>query len=407
MSTISKEYNLLLITIESIKNDDIDQLDNCLRVMPIEKLVDQDEILLSNLLSICAAYNREEASKLILERWKVIYPDQDKITMLPRLFMKNIINISTLSYLASVHKDVTFVEIVDELTSWDSSEGVATACDRADKIYGQQSYITYKMLRENAVEVGNFKVEEFLIDKMTKVSPFAEKPEYIKNYLAEYFPEYKNKLPTQEQLDQLAQKDAEKEVEIDSDTIVLPDDDEAITLMTEGLKSAGISIFEIDRAKEFLRNEIKSLDRKKELLLPILKNMKQLNLETDRLLFWIYGPTNPLINQNLTLDTPSAKYGGCRQFLCNIFDYNEDEQYFEEWFLGYCEECLLRIEKQSYAVRMPRPHGGWEGCYCSYKCVRSRLEFVESQEMKPDLLTHALIDAFEKKTIKIGIQDRI
>ena len=177
--------------------------------------------------------------------------------------------------------------------------------------------------------------------------------------------------------------------------------------MTEGLKDLGISIIEIEEAKQLLKKEIgQSLERKKELLMPILKNMKQLNLETDRLLFWIYGSSNPLVDQDLSLDTPSSKYGGCRMQLCEIFDYDEDADEFDDWFLGYCEECLLRIKYRHYSVRRPREHGGWKGCFCSWECVKKNVEFEEAQNAEANLLIHAIVDAFEKKTIEIGIQDR-
>jgi hypothetical protein len=401
---MSTEFNVIAIALESIKNDDLDSLDRCLKIMPLEELTDKHEILLSNFLALCAAYSRDEASKLILERWKVVYPDDDKISLFTRLFLKITINVPTLSYLASIHKDVTFVELIDELSQWDSSEEVVTACGRIDAIYGNQPYDTYLILRKTAIEHENARVEEYLIDKITEIAPFADKPIPVKNYLEKYFSSYQNKLPTQEELEQLAER-TEKESIID---IVLPSDDEAVRLMTEGLESLGIAILEIDAARIFLKAEIgKSLERKKQLLLPILQNSQQLNLETDRVLYWIHGPSNPLISQNLTLNTPSAKYGGARMFLTNLFDYNEEEGYFEDWFTGHCQQCLLRIAKRCYAIRMPRISGGWEDCFCSWKCVRDRIGDIENDQGAADLLSHALIDAFEKKYIEIGIQDRI
>ena len=401
---MTTEFNVIAIALENIKNDNIDSLDKALRIMPLEELVDTHEVLLSNFLALCAAYNRSEAAFLVLERWKVVYPENEKISMFTRLFLKIIINVPTLSYLASIHKDVTYVELIDELAQWDSSEEVVIACGRVDEIYGNQPYDTYLILRKNAIEYENARVEEYLFDKITEVAPFAPKPEYVKNYLEAYFPEYKNRLPTQQELDLLAERTEKENIK----DILLPNDDEAVRLMTEGLTSLGIAILEIESAKQFLKAEIsKSLERKKELLLPILQNSSQLNLETDRILYWIYGASNPLLAQNLTLNTPTAKYGGGRMFLTNIFDYNEEDDYFEEWFVGYCEQCLLRIEKKCHAVRMPGVSGGWKGCFCSWKCVRDRLGDIENDQGAADFLSHALIDAFEKRTNEIGITDRI
>ena len=68
---------------------------------------------------------------------------------------------------------------------------------------------------------------------------------------------------------------------------------------------------------------------------------------------------------------------------------------------------MLRIKHRHYAVRQPRPHGGWEGCFCSFKCVDEYVSEVEADESKPDILTHELISLFEKKINENGIQDRI
>ncbi|GAH66577.1 unnamed protein product, partial [marine sediment metagenome] len=85
----------------------------------------------------------------------------------------------------------------------------------------------------------------------------------------------------------------------------------------------------------------------------------------EKELFQIYGPANPLIDQDLTLPGPSNKYGGCRMFLCDVFDYNEEFDILEDWFTGACEECHLRIRKRWDSIRRPRPLGGWQGVYCS------------------------------------------
>ena len=401
---MSTERNVLAIALQSIKNDDIDQLDRALRIMPIEKLKDNRETLLSTFLALAAQYGRAEAAHMIMDRWKVVYPDNDKISMLARLFMQMVITVPTLAFLASIDKSYTYVELIDELSEWDSSEEVITACGRADEIFGQQPHSTYEMLRARAVELGNFRVEEYLIDKISETAPYAPKPQRIHNKLAQFYPEYENRLPTQEELDQLA----EQEGQIDMEEIAIPDDEEAVEILTAGLEDVGIAMTEIELAKKLLRQEFaKSEGRKWELLNPVLENREQLSLEGDRLLFWIYGASNPLVNQDLTLDTPSAKYGGCRMFLCDLFDYNEEYDYIEDWFLGYCEECLLKIRYRHYAVRMPREHGGWQGCFCSWKCVQDRQSFIETDSGEPNLLLRDMIEAFAKKTEEVGIQDRI
>ena len=395
---MSKELNVIGIAVESIKNDNVTQLDKALRIMPIEEIKDPNETLLVNFLSLCAAYNRPEGIKMVLERWKVVYPDSDKISLLSRLFVKTNINNATLGYLVSVHPEYTYVELLDDLCELDASQEVLLACVKANEIFGEQKNDTYKILRSHANEFGNFVVEEYMIDKIMETSPYAPIAEYIKNYLASYFSEFKD-LPSEDHLYEFADKVSKQE-----EDLVLPSDEEAVEILTDGLFRHGISFAEIEATKEFLKQEMKT--RKKELLLPILQMEKQRNLETDRVLFWTFGSSNPLVGQNLTIDAPSYKYGGCRMFLCDLFDYNEEFDYVEDWFTGNCLHCLLKLDKRWHAVRSPRVHGGWEGCYCSWKCVREEWEARENFEMEENLLKKKMIDIFEKKMEEIGIQDR-
>jgi len=179
-------------------------------------------------------------------------------------------------------------------------------------------------------------------------------------------------------------------------------------MLTEGLSRYGISFVEIEKTKEFLLKEVsKSEERKMELLKPVLENEKQKSLETDRLLYWTFGPSNPLVSQDLTIDAPSYKYGGARLFLCDLFDYNEEYDFVEDWFTGNCQQCLLKIRHRWYALRKPRSMGGWDGCFCSWDCVRKWQKEKEDFEMEEDLLTKKLIDIYEQKTKEIGIQDRL
>ena len=56
---------------------------------------------------------------------------------------------------------------------------------------------------------------------------------------------------------------------------------------------------------------------------------------------------------------------------------------------------------------MPRPHGGWIGCYCSFKCLRDGVSDKELDEGRPDLATRSMVDSLEDQFDDIGIQDRV
>jgi hypothetical protein len=65
--------------------------------------------------------------------------------------------------------------------------------------------------------------------------------------------------------------------------------------------------------------------------------------------------------------------------VCREFDEDEEEVLLPEevleeaqemWFTGKCETCEIKIPTYRYAVRFPVSGGGWEGCYCSFDCIR-------------------------------------
>ena len=47
---MSKEFNIIALTLESIKNDNLYELDRALRIMPVERIDDRGESLLASLL---------------------------------------------------------------------------------------------------------------------------------------------------------------------------------------------------------------------------------------------------------------------------------------------------------------------------------------------------------------------
>lgn len=80
-------------------------------------------------------------------------------------------------------------------------------------------------------------------------------------------------------------------------------------------------------------------------------------------------------------------YGGARMFT------------EKDWFKGNCDICLQRISAYHHAVRKPELKGGWNGCYCSFDCVRKTVE-------EDDTVMLGLIALVEKDVITNGIQDR-
>ena len=386
----SNALKAIQLAIIYIKDDNIEKLKQIMKVMPLDQLRGEADTLLSAFLSVCAGYDRVDAVNVILDAWKIVYPPEEDIQIVSRLFMMNVINVSTLAFVALSNKDYTYVELMDDLMAADNSEEVVSACAKADQIFGSQPYTTYELVMQHASDLGNWRVEEYAIANMEENAPFTPKPDWVKNYTGGPL------LP-------------ESELYIPETGVVpfeLPPDDEAVDLLTEGLVQLGISVSDIDMAKQTLREKLAISTRaeKINLLKPIMENQAQEIMGSDTLFSRLFGPANPLVGQNLTLPGKSNLYGGCRMFLCDVFDKNFEDDYVEDWFDGVCESCHLRIAHRWYALRKPRSHGGWTGCYCTWDCVRDSM--VEYEE-EPDLLVHELINIFEKQINETGIQDRL
>lgn len=387
---LNNSLKAIQLAIVYIKDDNIKGLEKVLSVMPLDKLGDESDVLLSTFLSVSASYDRPDAARMVLDFWSAIYPEIETIQLKSRLFMMNSINVATLAFVALMDKDYTYVELMDDLMAADNSEEVVSACNKADQVFGPQLYTTYELIKDHASELGNWRVEEYAIASMEEVAPYAEKPKWVKNFTdGPIVPESQLYVPETGEI-----------------PFEIPPDDEAVELLTAGLKQIGISIDDLEMAKQTLRDKLSISTRAEKiaLLKPIFQNQAQEIMGGDLWLFRLFGPANPLVNQDLTQPGKSNMYGGCRMFLCDLFDYNTDDHYVEDWFKGVCESCHLRIAHRWYAVRKPRPHGGWTGAFCKWQCVRDSM--IEYEE-EPDLLTRELINIFEREINEKGIQDRL
>jgi hypothetical protein len=103
-------------------------------------------------------------------------------------------------------------------------------------------------------------------------------------------------------------------------------------------------------------------------------------------IFRVYGPVNPypdtdfsaLLDDNEEPDV-NVIFGGARMFtdLSQEID-PETSVPLDEWFTGYCMQCSRRIRAYHHAVREPGIVGGWNGCFCSWDCVRGAIRDGQS-----------------------------
>ena len=157
--------------------------------------------------------------------------------------------------------------------------------------------------------------------------------------------------------------------------------------------------------KAQLTETLSNLKREGKLVIKNYVIIKQLeDLQNDDELFRLLGPVSPITDAGVD----DMKYGGERMFISQRYVYDDgtdstDVNIETPWFTGSCEYCNLRIRRKYHAVRQPVDTGGWIGCFCSWKCVRDKVEKVDFT----DHFTLELCDLHEEKMEEIGIYDRI
>lgn len=388
------QITLVLIG-RSIQQGDTQRLGVLLKRLPLTKISsDEADTLIVQLLSLTYKSTQGESAKLILTTWDAVHADDENWTLpaMTRLFL--IVNFSDdmLTWIIGLFEDVTFMEIAQELIQYDADDTTRVALGRAVDLYNiperDDAHILFTQLHKEAVATESIPAIELLASYMEDTAPFAEIPEWVHNYLPE--------LPEEDELVVPQQP---------KPTFQLPDIETMVTQLTEGLEDYGLAASDIEEQKRVIQGQLATTtnEEKRILLEPILEAKNRENLADDVPIYRILGPANAMADINLADEGECCRYGGCRMFTCVHFegdpDIPDEDQEDIDWFTGVCEECHLKIRVRVHAVRMPLIHGGWKGCYCSWKCVRQSLT-------QPDIAINAIIDRLERQLIRIGIQDR-
>lgn len=128
-------------------------------------------------------------------------------------------------------------------------------------------------------------------------------------------------------------------------------------------------------------------------------HVNDIPIYNDIPLFREFGPVNSIYSKGYLDPTHiCAKYGGCRMFLCSEFeDFEDDEEFIPDWFFGKCQICEKSITERTHSLRMPLSHGGWKGCYCSFRCLSDDI---------PDEITSLMVGRIKEQLDTIGIRDQ-
>jgi hypothetical protein len=244
-----------------------------------------------------------------------------------------------------------------------------------------------------------------------EVSDYAPIPDYIRDFDIDV-----NELPRLE------------EREISSD---LPNEYIADYLLTQlndylvvdGIgELEGLTISQIqtgddpDEARDYAKNVIiDRLERMNPLKRDEFVNLFKVDQEDvkdireNRDIFRVYGPVNPysdtdystLLNEEGNPDVNKI-YGGARMFTDMQLEYDyEADLPMDDWFVGYCEQCGLKIRSYFHAIREPYLSGGWMGCYCSEDCLLQKIR--EEWEASPDYDPDTTPDQYNIYVIRVNL----
>lgn len=431
MENLEDATILMKLIFDAISTDNSLDVSIWIKRIPLEKLdVDTSDTILNQFLTACVAANRHLIARIIFNEFVENNASEEVLPLLTYIFTKYRFSENLLAFMARVYPEITFFEHVTNLISFDQGPIVPIAMKRLLQIYGEQSFDTYKELLDVAREEQNDDMIDFLESKLDETAPFAERPPWVKNFVvwdltgtltysdipSGYLLARPRNRPEAPKADDLPYEDEIIVPPSDPIHIQLPSNEKATELLTEGLRELGFPPEDIEIAQDTIRSQLNiSTVEEKYLLLEgfIKENIKLDRLTSDIARFRIFGPANPIFDVPLPEEeedvedptSPSHEWES-RMFTSTEFDrYDPDLEIVDDdvdWFTGNCDVCHLKIANRYWAIRAPRPHGSWEGVYCSKNCI-----LADYSTNVPDIARDALVDRILDQLENFGIQDRL
>ena len=252
---------LIKLVLDSISNNNIEELTSLIQRMPLEKL-DQShsDNLLQILLSQATLLNRGEAAKVIMNRFIETNANEENLPLFTYMFTNLSFSDDILKFLIPLYPEITFSEHMTNIIAFDEDPIIPRACNRLILIYGEQSNYTYKLLYDVAEENENNQMMDYLSFKIQETADYAPVPEWIKNFVVWLEPTPEGTI--EEPPGKIVAIARDREAPPSSETIPyddeiilpepepvsfdLPSTEEAVNLLTDGLEFLGISIEDIE-----------------------------------------------------------------------------------------------------------------------------------------------------------------
>ena len=406
----NKSEAVLAMSYNAIDNRQVSKLTKLLKLIPIDSMVKEssDQILYS-LLVRAGQNSAYEFVEVIFDSWRRVHPPEEDQTLFTTLFYNLLFDVHVLRFCAVAMRLTTYAEIASSLIlRGDVGNICMTALMRLDKVYGERGHLTYQQLYDMAKDI-NPAAENYLSDKLRQTAEYAPIPEYVRTFLDD-----DGSLDVDNGIPIIVTDDTELPVESDLEVddpppvqFDIPSIAEMVEELTAGMGVDGKTEQDINAMKDIWRATLATatLADKIELIRPIREIEAGASRQYDRTLFRLFGPANPFVNS----DVEALKFGGARMFTDMTFEYDPEEFKYDDWFVGACIMCNKRIRRRWHAVRIPKPLGGWKGCFCNFDCGRQAIveRVNEGDEKGVDVLTDFMMDKFEEQLYTFGIQDRI
>lgn len=409
----------ITMALQFIQLQDIVRLQSVLSLIDLTNVSEFDQFRMANfLLEMAQKSNAVVTIPIILDKFKLfgnIGNMQTEINFITylfgQLFFTDTVLVFTINAITSIKTELPdydiqeydYTELLDDLVSIGRVLWVPVALSRAERIFGPQDHgfykVYYELLSEKGDEYLNSELGQFIIERYKETNDFAPIPPWVKN-----FDETSKDIPHEDEFDMNEiEEEWEENIQAQIDNIYETNSiEELIARGMEGFKSMGIEEESLVQIKQQLEKDLKSKSKEEwhELLDEAIYQEVRRQMVNDIGLFRLYGPVHPIANQHLDTDSMADKFGGCRLFLCDIFDYDpDDETNILDWFTGSCDFCHRKIRVRWHAVRRPKLTGGWQGCYCSW-------DHVEQDLVHNEQVVLPLLDVFENVMNQNGIQDR-
>lgn len=376
------------IVISHNENDFINYLN---KYSKTEIFSDKDLDIFYKIFLPCFKYQRKELFKILYKRWK-LSKQYESFPLYMWIFINEKFTASMLKFISDVLY-LNFQSIAEALADYDSIEQNKVVLRKCTEIFGVQSHDTYRYLLDYAAQKENSSVYNFLLFYYVQTGEYLPKPEWVKDFT-------NGNMPTEAQIEE---KRLQK-IKITMEDVNKLSNEEFIELLTEGSKTIGLREETILETKKYFSEKLPTMTDKEKyfLIRDILKLKKYLSEQDDVELFRLFGPDNPLVDTTYY----EIKYRRSRMFYCEYFDFDEENNEFYDWFVGYCEQCYNRIRYRWYALRLPLPHGGFKGCFCSHKCLNDAVKTKEALTGVPDIALRVMVDEMIDDIENLGIQER-